>query len=396
MTSHRRKQNPDRPRYYVVRQHPGCQAWGYWQPCLRRSDHPTRMAELGFGIVRCGPDGPEAWKVAEEFNAKWDAARMSISRAAEVVHKIDIGSAPGTLAEGFDLFRMTGSWNAKARRTREDWFRGWRHFSTEFADQAPSAVSFQRIDAWYWALLERAGVREARRAVKIWRALWQVLSAMRTLTGEIYCRRDEDPSRLIRARTPAPRKALWTVREIERLVERARIEGYPGLAALLQVAWDTMFSPVDLRRLTLAQLAQDNAGALFSVARAKTGKAAIGTVGPRALELIEALPYERLPAFPLFRTRTGRTYQPGMLDDDFATIRALEFPGDRRTIADFRRSGAVEAVAGGVDPAALAGKMANSIDKSRELQATYTPHTAQLVRLADASRGRGRKILAGK
>jgi hypothetical protein len=73
----------------------------------------------------------------------------------------------------------------------------------------------------------------------------------------------------------------------------------------------------------------------------------------------------------------------------------VEFPGDHRVVMDFRRSGAVEAAAGQVDPAALAGKMANSIDNNKELQETYLPRHATLVRLADAARSRGRGRLRG-
>jgi hypothetical protein len=46
-------------------------------------------------------------------------------------------------------------------------------------------------------------------------------------------------------------------------------------------------------------------------------------------------------------------------------VREVEFPGDHRVVMDFRRSGAVEAAAGQVDPAALAGEMANSIDNNK-------------------------------
>lgn len=62
-------------------------------------------------------------------------------------------------------------------------------------------------------------------------------------------------------------------------------------------------------------------------------------------------------------------------------------------MADLRRSGAVEAVAGNVDLGALAGKMANTIDKSRELQETYAPHQSAVVRMADAARVRGHGVL---
>jgi hypothetical protein len=37
--------------------------------------------------------------------------------------------------------------------------------------------------------------------------------------------------------------------------------------------------------------------------------------------------------------------------------------------------------------------MANTIDHNKELQATYLPNNASLVRLADAARARGRNQL---
>jgi hypothetical protein len=76
-------------------------------------------------------------------------------------------------------------------------------------------------------------------------------------------------------------------------------------------------------------------------------------------------------------------------------VREAEFPGDGRRVSDFRRSGAIEAVAGQVDPAALAAKMANTIDDSREPQQTYLPNQAAVVRLADEARARGRSVLRG-
>jgi hypothetical protein len=60
-------------------------------------------------------------------------------------------------------------------------------------------------------------------------------------------------------------------------------------------------------------------------------------------------------------------------------------------IMDFRRSGAVEMLAGGVTPEVMAGKMANTIDQNAELQAVYLPHNAAVVRLADEGRLKGRR-----
>jgi hypothetical protein len=120
-----------------------------------------------------------------------------------------------------------------------------------------------------------------------------------------------------------------------------------------------------------------------------------------------SLPFELHPAIAIFHTRGNeggpkrghqwapRPYNADMLGEDFRLVREAEFPGDTRKLSDFRRSGAVEATAGEVNPAALAGKMANTIDQNRELQATYQPHNATLVRLADAARTRGRGRLRG-
>jgi hypothetical protein len=73
---------------------------------------------------------------------------------------------------------------------------------------------------------------------------------------------------------------------------------------------------------------------------------------------------------------------------DSLSIRGVELPGDKRKLMDFRRSGAVEATAGKVDPTALASKMANTIDQSKELQAAYLPvHSQNLIHLRIRSFG---------
>ncbi|HTE78936.1 MAG TPA: hypothetical protein VK653_19675, partial [Xanthobacteraceae bacterium] len=142
----------------------------------------------------------------------------------------------------------------------------------------------------------------------------------------------------------------------------------------------------------------------------KTGKPAIGTLSRRGERVLEAY-LTTLPALhptaPIFRTplfvpgaaggkpRQGVPYRADVLGRHFRIIREQLFPGDRRQLLDFRRSGAVEAKAGQVDPAALADKMANSIDSNKFLQSTYLPADARVVRLADEARARGRARLRG-
>jgi hypothetical protein len=61
---------------------------------------------------------------------------------------------------------------------------------------------------------------------------------------------------------------------------------------------------------------------------------------------------------------------------------------------DFRRSGAVEALAGGVAPETLAAKMANSIDRNCELQKTYRIRSPSYGSRDDA-RAKGRQRMGG-
>lgn len=408
-------------RYYTTRQRDGRPKWGYWAPCLKRRDRrtgkiePTLMAKLGFGLVDCGEHGPRAWAIAESWNQRWDQA-LAAHRAGAPSGKpgkLERIYAPGSLGEAYSKYRGLQTWLSKAPRTREDWERGWKHIDPVFGDVDPRTVALEDLDAWYAALIDKTsrgyiGVREAHRAMKIWRALWKIAGTMNRADGTPYVLA-KDPSLGIRRKTPVPRNAVWFYDEAVQLIELAWESGYKGLSAALAVAWDTTLSPVDVRGLSLAQLEQTPQGPLFSVDRAKTGKAAIGTLSEataaRLDAYIDSLPFTLLKTTPIFHTRGGQPgpkggrprppvpYQKDTLGDDFRIVREAVFPGDSRTVADFRRSGAVEATAGEVAPAALAAKMANSIDANRELQDTYQPHNTTLVRMADAAREIGRARL---
>src|SRR5579862_2267119 len=193
-------------RYYVTRQQPGRPKWGYWSPCLARPNkatgkcEPTLMAALGFKHVDCGEDGPLAWAIAQAWNERWDIARAAHARGelVPVAAKVERAYPAGSLGEGFGRFRATQTWQKKKPRTREDWERGWRHIEPLFGDVDPSTIALEHVDQWYAALLDKVGVREAHRAMKIWRALWRVVAAMRTAGGGKYCERDHDPSLGIR------------------------------------------------------------------------------------------------------------------------------------------------------------------------------------------------------
>ena len=86
-------------------------------------------------------------------------------------------------------------------------------------------------------------VSKAHRAMKIWRALWNIAAAMH------YCSADEDPSLGIRRETPKGRSATWEEGEVVRLVKAAWRRKYHGLACIIAIACDAQFAPVDSRSL---------------------------------------------------------------------------------------------------------------------------------------------------
>jgi hypothetical protein len=127
--------------------------------------------------------------------------------------------------------------------------------------------------------------------------------------------------------------------------------------------------------------------------RAKTGRAAIGTVSRRTERLVShyLAGTDRLSDAILFRMRGSSPYREATLAHDFAAVRAIVFPGDRRRLMDMRRSGTVEAVAGGADAVGIAAKMANSIGQSNALHKAYSPVSIEAVRNTDAARLQGRR-----
>ncbi|EJW12604.1 hypothetical protein A33M_1887 [Rhodovulum sp. PH10] len=368
---------------------------GFWEPT-------AKMKRLGFYAVPCGPDGPDAWTTAEQWNARWDTTRRGEAPSPAMVSADNLSPdrveeltvyPPRSLGEAFRRYRRTDEWRSKAPRTREDWWRGWRRIKPVFGDCDPRTVSLEHVSAWRRAIEDTVSLREAHRCLKIWRALWKVSAALG------YCVRDADPSLGVRNRSAAGRSLTWSEGEVSRVAKRASRLGYRGLAAVVAVAWDTQMSPGDVRALRASQLARGAAGEAFFTERGKTGKPVGGVLSGRALAVLTAY-LERLgvdlhgDAY-IFRNRSGAPYSKDTLGDDFRDVRAAEFGrGERRTIGhDFRRSGAVEAIAGGAKAEAVAHAMGNTLSASNALFATYVPvNVATLRSVTDARRAGRRKL----
>jgi hypothetical protein len=190
----------------------------------------------------------------------------------------------------------------------------------------------------------------------------------------------------------------WSEGEVVRFVKGAIRNGYRGLACIVAVAWDSSFSPADVRGLRKRHMKKLKTGTIFDLSvegRQKTGRPAIGTVSRRTQRLIEAYlagaGFELHDEGFLFRTRSGAPYRDATLCHDFAAVRKILFAGENRLLMDMRRSGAAEAIAGEAKPTTLSAKLANSIERSNALHKVYAPVDLAAVRSADDARVRGRR-----
>ena len=377
-------------RHYVVRR-----GRGFWQPT-------KVMRQLGFFSVPCGNDGPDAWAIAEQWNARWDKTRHGEAPSPAMIAADNLSPEraeeltmypPRSLGDAFKRYRRTAEWSRKAARTREDWWRAWRRIKLVFGDCDPRTVSLEDISAWRQAIEDTVSLREAHRCLKIWRALWKVAAALGC------CIRDADPSLGVRNTAAAGREDTWGEGEAARLFKCAWRDGYYGLAAVIAVSWSTQLAPVDVRSLRASQLVRTGNDAFFGE-RAKTGKPIGGLLNNRALKAIEAylqkIEIELHGEACIFRNRSGAPYSKDTLGDDFRAVRTTAF-GDRerRTLADFRRSGAVEAIAGDATAPALAHAMGNTLSASNALFATYVPVNLATIRSVMEARRRGRSKLRG-
>jgi len=373
------------------------------------------MRAYGFKLTTLGPEKTASVIArAAALNEEWDRVKRGAALAAQ---SIAIKYPPGTIGDGYTRAMESraadraeaGKPQTKDQEKRDDWKRAWKHLE-RWALYDPTTIQpehFLAIDpvtgqtVGLIADLNRVSAGERHRTIKVWRALWKRMARLG------YCALEADPSKVRPNSAPQPRQAVWMHREVMKLVQGAWRSGKRGLACFIAITWDTMLSPVDARALTLAQMRERS---FFTVARAKTGRAALATLSPYSQALLAAYlgPVQPLNDAPIFRTagsepgpKGGRRWTPvpytkDKLEKDFADVRALVFgPAERRQMSDLRRSGHVEGDAGGATPVDASAKMANTIAVSNRLHKTYNPVNIASVQRFDEARKVGRGKLKG-
>jgi hypothetical protein len=368
-----------------------------WRPTPKMQAAGFRDIHLGRGHIVDGEPVPLPEDIAKALalNRDWDRHRKGLP-------PLEAQSAypPGSIGDGYErAMRLREAerknqgkvWTSE-QRSRDDWPRAWKHIEPLLGDCDPKTVTPEVMLDLRTLVADDVSESEAHRAIKVWRALWKQMARFG------FCDLNRDPGLAITNSAPPPRQAIWREGEAVRLIKTAWRAGFTGLAACMAVAWDSQLSPVDARTLKANQLNRDPVGAYFTVDRAKTGRRALGTLSRRTEKILIAyvasFPAELIGDACIFRNRSGAPYSKDTMGDDFRDIRELVFgPQEKRQMADFRRTGSVEALAGGADPDMLSSKMANSLSQSNRLHKTYAPVQLSKVRATDEARKRGRAKL---
>jgi len=276
------------------------------------------MRAYGFKLTTLGPEKTASVIArAAALNEEWDRVKRGAALAAQ---SIAIKYPPGTIGDGYTRAMESraadraeaGKPQTKDQEKRDDWKRAWKHLE-RWALYDPTTIQpehFLAIDpvtgqtVGLIADLNRVSAGERHRTIKVWRALWKRMARLG------YCALEADPSKVRPNSAPQPRQAVWMHREVMKLVQGAWRSGKRGLACFIAITWDTMLSPVDARALTLAQMRERS---FFTVARAKTGRAALATLSPYSQALLAAYlgPVQPLNDAPIFRTAAANRGRRG-------------------------------------------------------------------------------------
>lgn len=369
----------------------------FWQPT-------ADMRALGFEAKPLGEDTEAARSEAKRLAAAWDKARAELDTVTSY--------PPGVFGAYWDRMKGTKKepsawWASKAVRTRDDYERAWVYMDawhprdTDGKQTGPTLsrtvitkISTELCEQFYAFMAATYSPSER----------WRAIKALKILLADAVVRLRlgyASPAAKLVNPQPKGRSSIWLGAELEDLAAAAAIAGFEGMSLAIETAWETMFSPVDVRTLRPRQLKHDGKGFYVHGSRGKTGKetfAAISdTLGLALTAYIERQGRKEADETPVFRQRDGEAYRTkDTFGGDFRDVREVIFPGDTRQLLDIRRSANVEADAAGADKKTMGELLANGLADSKFLDETYTPPTVAKAREVAEQRIQGRAKLAGE
>lgn len=374
----------------------------FWQPT-------PEMRLLGFQSKPLGADTPEARDEARALARKWDEAK---SKRGVVTNY-----PPGSLGAFYDRLKGNGArpsiwWNKKSLRTREDYERAWKNIDAwRPAANRPllshtliTSISTELCEQFF-VYLDGTSAKDGKPGVPgavSPNERWRTIKGFKILLHEAVVRLKlgyESPAASLTNAQPAGRWQIWLGHEVDALALRAVQMQRIGLSLGIRSAWETLFSPVDVRTLSRSMLKRDGTGWYFHRERTKTTKEAFAAISDQLaddiLAYVDSLGFALADNAPMFRQRDGHAYRnKDTWSGDFRDVRDDLYPKDKRQFQDLRRSGNVEADIAGADKETMGELLANTLAKSKFLEETYTPPTVAKAREVALQRIQGRAKLA--
>lgn len=365
----------------------------FWQPT-------KEMRDLGFQPLPLGEDGPEARAKARKLAEKWDEARQHGDRRRS-------NYPPGTFGAFWERYRTTEGWKDKSVRTKDDYERAWAYIDAwrptdrrghpigpTFSHTVITAITTELCEQFFAHMKANHSPSER----------WRTIKALKILLADmvVRCRLNyASPAAKLVNPQPAGRSAIWLGAELEELSCVAAIAGYEGMSFGIWIAWETMFSPVDVWTLRPHQMKRDAGGWYFQRERTKTQKEAFAAISDDLASALRAYldrqHRNEADDTPILRQRNGQAFRSkDTFGDDFRDVRAIAFPNDRRQFMDIRRSANVEADAAGADKKTMGELLANGLADNKFLDDTYTPPTVAKAREVARQRLTGRARLAAE
>lgn len=353
----------------------------YWEPSAEMRAH-------GFEPMALGPNGPEAQAKGLALYQSWLKAK-----AGEETKPAKVYPA-GSLGAYYQLLRANKRfWRRRSVRTAEDYDRSWPRIEPHLGDKTITKITVHDCEDLLEHLEKTVSDTERYRTMKVLRKL--LADAILRLRLNMA-----SPALGVKNPQPAGRSAIWLGAEIPKLIAAAETEevNQPGMAVAIRIAWDTLFSPVDIWNASYAHLKRDAGGWYLHRPRTKTAKEAFGALSndtvKALLDYLDGLGLELTPGARLIRRPSRRAYtSKNYFAQDFRAVREAAFPGDKRQFQDLRRSGNVEADAAGADKETMGEILANNIASSAFLDDTYTPPTVAKARQVQELRQQGRERL---
>lgn len=309
------------------------------------------------------------------------------------------GYPPDSLGAWFRTWTTAGfeDWKIKSARAREDYARTWPAIDAAMGRRPIHKIAPNEFAAHQRQWEKDLSPSERFRTVKCARAIFTAAETHKIIA------KGASPATILPNAMPAGRRTYVVAKRVEQWAAEAMRQKKTGLALLIRTAWAGAQAPVDIRTLTISMLHRNDDGAWFHRERTKTrAELYIALPADLAADIdayvaaLEAKLKVKLSAnAPIFRKRHGTHYRERReLSQDFARVRAKVDAEDKAQLQDLRRSANLEMRLGGASAEERAKILANTLHKSRFLEATYTPPTLALARKMSEKREAGRALLA--